>query len=669
MGFIGANLAFALDVKAIGVLTPSGAKDSGWTAWDNILKSPFIKTAKGYISGTFDNIGRSFVEMWTKKTKGSSATNAVNELENFGKGQITKLGTSYLKALALTTFTTGANELAGALGCDWAKWSNTGAASNNLNTKGDARAFNSDDANFMSMDEFNKDKEDKGAFVAFINSLGMFDASPKLVDRTAATSSLEAPWEFIKIPAVAIQNLSDPKYLGTVINNFVWGGSEFKGEGIGISHIVGGMVDSAIGAFKPQQPKNGSTDEYAKAQQAFEVKREELAARLEKELTDEIRVQLGLKKAEVIAVLQAWAQNPNDPKFIPNFPDLTEQAVTAWDTLEKGADILNIWKNMQYLDPVQGLVSIKTKAQKELGLDDNQFNIFYAKSCNALNPQNIQAIINQYFEEQENIEPVLMNAKFIGEYIATNGFINGAGLANNKFKIDAAITGATDLFIPLNEDIPNLSLTELYAQWGKWKKANNEPVKYEVVAFLKDAAIHNGDVLTDPQVTAYLSTMYNKSDEEKIKFFSDHAGAVKAALGTQDFLNALDNEDVVSELIAEDVLKVFRKYEFWKSNNDALTAIGDDLVSFKTYLTNPANGNPVGDAIAPAAVDNFVALQEKLGRTGKTLFKYYFDSRLTISKMLKDGSFGDFIKNVHLDVVTDGRYRELMPLYNEYKAL
>ena len=85
MGFIGANLAFALDVKAIGVLTPSGAKDSGWTAWDNILKSPVIKTAKSHIGKTFDNIGRAFVESVTKKTKGSSATDAVNELENYGK--------------------------------------------------------------------------------------------------------------------------------------------------------------------------------------------------------------------------------------------------------------------------------------------------------------------------------------------------------------------------------------------------------------------------------------------------------------------------------------------------------------------------------------------------------------------------------------------------------
>lgn len=675
MGFIGANLAFALDVKAIGVLMPSGAKNSGWTAWDNILKSPFLKTAKSYISGTFDNIGRSFVETWTKKTKGSSATSAVAELENFGKNTVVKLGKSYLKALVLTTFTTGANELATKLGWDSAKWHHTGGASGNLNTTGEPRAFNSDDARFMDVAKFNENKEQQGVFTSFVNSLGMFDASPKLLGSgNYATSDLSAPWEFIKIPAVAIQNLSDPKYLNTVVNNFVWGSSEFKGGGIGISHVIAGMVDSAIGAFQPQKPKTGATDEYTKAQKAFEQKREELAKRLEKELTDEIRVQLGTKKNEIIAVIQEWATNLVDPKVIPNFPALTVPIVTAWDALNNAKDIMNVWKNMEFMDTPANLLTIKDHAKKELGLDANQFDLFYAKVCNALNPKSSEDIIQKYYTEQANIEAALMNAKFVKAYTAARFADDGVNFENGKFKIPAAVTGASDLFIPLDKNIPALTLPELYEQWEKWSKAKGQPVKYDVVTFLKDAAIH-GNALDDAMVNSYMTIMFVKSEEEKIKYFSDNAAAVKIALSNAAFRAALENEEAISEIMGDDVLKTFKKYEFWKSNTDGLADIKSkgaanlQLAHFKLYLTNDNGGNPKGDGISPLAADAFIELQDKLGRKDEALFKYYFDSRSTISAMLKDGNFGTpYLKSI-IDGVTDGRYREILPLYNDFKVL
>ena len=521
MGFIGGNLAFALDVKMIGTLT-SGGKNSGWTAWDSMLKSPVLKVAKGYIGKTFDNIGRSFVEAGTKKTKGASATDAVNELEAFGKKTISQLGTSYLKSLVMTTFTTGANSILP----ETLKWRNTGMAGNNLNTTGDnPRGFNSDDANFMSIKEM---KEGGNSFTSFVNSLGMFDASPKLADGTAAGSGQANgdAWEFIKIPGEAISKLSEPKYLNTVINNFVWGGSEFKGEGVGISHIIGSSVDSALGLFKTMKP----TD------------KDKLVTKLEKEFQEEVRKQLVVKLSHILENIKDHGGT------IPNFADLTEDEVKEWNPLEKGKEIMFIWENMD----CKAVADIQKGAQGKLGLTDEQYELF-KRTKGVANAKNIRDIVNIYYAEDSEIETILYNARFMKSYKDTNGFTTTDAIENDKFKIGAAITGAVDILIPMDKNLSDLSPAELYDQWQKWMKAKGEATQYNMESLAEDMS-KKGVSIDAMKAFFHLQNKLAKKGEALFSYYFDNVDDIAKMLKENGFGEYIQAEIVKGNIKEMDAL-------------------------------------------------------------------------------------------------------------------
>ncbi len=156
-GLVGANLAFALDVKALGVM--SQGKDADGKAllgaWENILKTPFLKTARGAIKNTFEDIGSRFVKNLTDE-KESALANPIDSFKSWGYDQIKNLPRAYLKSLLMTTAATGVGALADALDWKEIKFMNPDAAGSNRYTAtttdangveiANNRAFAADDA-------------------------------------------------------------------------------------------------------------------------------------------------------------------------------------------------------------------------------------------------------------------------------------------------------------------------------------------------------------------------------------------------------------------------------------------------------------------------------------------------------------------------------------------
>lgn len=429
-GLIGANLAFALDVKALGTMSQgSGPDGSLLTNWENILRSPFLKTAKGLLAGTFADIGKNFVNNLANEKDGI-LKDPIGDLTKWGKKTVASLPSRYLKALVMTTATTGVGVLATELGWDFLKAHNPNAAgANRYTANGEDRAFTSDDARLGFFDT------DATNFEGWYNGLGMFDASPKF-GGNAAWNGGDDPFKgFLEVFTSAVQNLQDPKVLTALANAAVWG--TMDGSKQGIKQQLDGLVDSSLNSFTAYsgQPIDEATRAKLKAQ--METSFEESLAKQQQELTDALDAGYGQNLSEEQkAKLQAGEYTP-------------EELMTLWNQLDWIGDGEDAENNLQFFNKVAGVLS----------LSEEQIKLYRREeACRAFST--VDDFVLHYNKDKEEYDRVLNDKNFVATYIAQRSN-EGTHPVQVQFTINfdgEELTNTKDLEGDLNA---------IYAEWKK----------------------------------------------------------------------------------------------------------------------------------------------------------------------------------------------------------
>ncbi len=440
-GLIGTNLAFALDVKALGVLSQGKAADGTplLSNWENILRTPFFKTANGILRSTFADIGKNFVNNLANE-KDSMFKDPIGDLTAWGKKTIMSLPRRYLKALVMTTASTAVGALAKELEWDFLKFHNPDAAgSNRYTANNEDRDFASSDARlgFFTTDASN--------FEEWYNGWGMFDASPKF-GGNAAWQGGDDPWTgFLDVFSSAAKNLQDPKVLTALANSVVWG--TMDGSTMGIKQQLGSLVDESIDSFTAYsgQPIDKAT-------------RATLKQQMETALDDSLQQQ----QAELKTALEkGYGTN------------LTEEQIAKLQADEYTPhEVMNLWNEIDWIgdgeDPENNL-EFFNKVAKVLSLSEEQIKLYRREeACVAFN--NVNDFVQHYNNNKENYDRVLNDEAFVTTYVEQR---SNEGTHPKQVQYTIRFDGE-DL---VNEKDLDGDLNNIYAEWKKLQEMDAQAMQ------------------------------------------------------------------------------------------------------------------------------------------------------------------------------------------------
>ncbi|MFK7798615.1 MAG: hypothetical protein AB8E82_14280 [Aureispira sp.] len=433
-GLIGANLAFALDVKALGVMSQGTGPDGKplLSSWENILRTPFLKTAKGILSSTFSDIGENFVNRVANE-KDSVLKDPIGDLAAWGEKTIKSLPKRYLKALIMTTAATGVGALAKELEWDFLKYHNPNSASKNRYTAdGEDRAFQSSDAR---LGFFNSDAEN---FSDWFNGWGMFDASPSFGGNAGWNGGSDPLDGFISVFSSAAENLQDPKVLTALANSVVWGSMD--GSKHGIKQQLGGMVERSLDSLTVYRGEPIDPATRAKLKQQMETSLEESINKQQQELVDALDEGYGTNlEQEQIDKLRAGEYNPQEMMILWN----------QFDWIGDGEDAEN---NLKFFNKVAGVLS----------LNEHQMKLYRREEvCYPFNT--VDEFVLHYNENKEEYNRVLNDKVFVDTYIAQR---SNDGTHPKKIQYTIHFDG---------EDLVNIKdldgdLDAIYAEWKQLKE-------------------------------------------------------------------------------------------------------------------------------------------------------------------------------------------------------
>lgn len=428
-GLVGANLAFALDVKAIGTFSQAKGSDGKALlgAWDNILRTPFLKTATGLIRGTFEDIGKNFVKNLTDE-KESMFSDPIGNFKEWGIKTIQSLPKRYLKALLMTTAATSVGAIADKLGWDKSVvgYHNPDSAGKNQYTaNGENRPFAPDDARlgFFGTDSKN--------FEGWFNSWGMFDASPTFGG--AQWNGDSDPFKgLLQVFESAGKNLQDPKVLIALGNSMVWGSMD--GSSHGIKQQLGGLVEKSFKSLKNYQNVDLSDEQ-----------REQLKQGMLKQFDEA----MDAKTSEVINILQRGYEDNNNISLEDVEAGAFEPHVILdiWETMNWIGDGGNATHNTEFFDVTAKALGITSGEMRLLRRDPE---------CRPFN--SIREYRDYYESSRSAYTKVFANTEFVDHYLEVRSH-DGTHPKEVRYTIqldDAPYTATKEL-----ED----DLNSIYAQW------------------------------------------------------------------------------------------------------------------------------------------------------------------------------------------------------------
>ncbi|MGH1336702.1 MAG: hypothetical protein ACRBFS_11285 [Aureispira sp.] len=432
-GLIGANLAFALDVKALGIMSQGTGPDGKplLSNWENILRTPFLKTANGVLKGTFADIGKNFVDNLANE-KDSMLKDPIGDLATWGKKTVASLPRRYLKALIMTTAATGVGALAKELEWDFLKYHNPDAAGKNKYTaNGEDRAFASDDAR---LGFFNSDADN---FEEWYNGWGMFDASPTFggAGWNGGTDPMSG---FLEVFSSAAKNLQDPKVLTALANSVVWGSMD--GSKYGIKQQLGSLVDKSLDSFTVYsgQPIDDATR--AKLKEQMETSLEESIDKQQQELLDALEAGYGKNlKDEQVEKLQAGEYNP-------------QEVMVLWNQFDWIGDGQNPENNLEFFNKVAGVLS----------LSEEQIKLYRREEvCHEFTT--VDEFVLHYNKSKEDYDRVLNDKVFVDTYIEQR-----SNDGTHPIEIEYTINFDGEDLVNVKEVESDLNV--IYAEWKKLKE-------------------------------------------------------------------------------------------------------------------------------------------------------------------------------------------------------
>lgn len=386
-GLIGANLAFALDVKALGTFSQGLGPDGKplLSNWNNILRTPFLKTAKGVLTSTFNDIGSNFVKNLTDEKK-SVLSDPIGGFKDWGMGQINSLPRKYLKSLLMTTAATGVGALAKELDWGFLKFHNPDAAGNQ---------YKADGSNFQSSDARNATTlfgNDTSSFSNWFNSWGMFDASPKFGGSKTWDSGEGAGSGLTAIFTEAFKGLQSPEMRVALANSAIWGTMDGTK---GIKQHLTGLVDKAIDSFTAFSGESIDSDTKKKLQQMMEESVEDSNSNTKKEILEIVDAGYGENILDVY---------PRE-KIEGDELDLSELN-NIWQTIDRIGDGNDADNNLKFFNEVAGV----------LGLTEEQIKLYRREErCKEFN-----SIVNyraDYAKNNSMYNRILNNKDFLKRYI------------------------------------------------------------------------------------------------------------------------------------------------------------------------------------------------------------------------------------------------------------
>lgn len=430
-GLIGANLAFALDVKALGVMSQGTGPDGKplLSSWENILRTPFLKTANGVLKATFADIGKNFVDNMANE-KDSILKDPIGDLTAWGKKTVASLPRKYLKALVMTTAATGAGALAKELEWDFLKYHNPDAAkSNRYTANGEDRAFASSDARlgFFGTDASN--------FEEWYNGWGMFDASPSFGGNAAWNGGTD-PWQgFLEVFSSAAQNLQDPKVLTALANSVVWGSMD--GSKHGIKQQLGSLVDKSLDNFSAYSGQPIDEQTRAKLKEQMDASLEDSFQKQQQELLEALEAGYGQNlEEEQVEKLKAGEYGP-------------QEVMTLWNQLDWLGDGADPENNLKFFNRVAGVLS----------LNEEQIKLYRREeTCRGFS--RVDDFVLHYNKNKEEYDRVLNDKNFVNTYIQQR---SNEGTHPVQIQYTLNFDG---------EDLENVKdlegdLNAIYAEWKK----------------------------------------------------------------------------------------------------------------------------------------------------------------------------------------------------------
>jgi hypothetical protein len=391
-GLIGANLAFALDVKALGTFSQGLGSDGKpmLSNWENILRTPFLKTAKGVLTSTFNDIGSNFVKNLTDE-KQSILSDPIGGFKDWGVNQIQSLPRKYLKSLLMTTATTGVGALAKELDWDFLKFHNPDAAGNQY--KGDGSNFESSDVrNAATL--FGNDTE---SFSKWYNSWGMFDASPKFGGSKTWGSGDDASSGITAIFTEAFKGLQSPEMRVALANSVVWGTMDGTK---GIKQHLTGLVDQAIDSFTAFSGEPIDSDTKKKLQKMMEEAIDDSNSKNQQEVLEIIDAGYGHN------VLETYPRE----KIESGELDLN-QINNIWQTIDRIGDGADANNNLKFFNEVANVLGLTEEQIKLYRREQHckkftsivNYRIDYAEKVSIYNRIiNDKAFVQRYIEDRNH---------------------------------------------------------------------------------------------------------------------------------------------------------------------------------------------------------------------------------------------------------------------------
>lgn len=439
-GLVGANLAFALDVKALGTFSQGTGPDGKplLSAWENILRTPFLKTAKGVLTSTFNDIGSKFVKNLTDE-KDSMLSDPIGDFKKWGKTQINSLPRKYLKSLLMTTAATGVGALSKELGWDFLKFHNPDAAGSQY--KGDGSDFASNDARNAAT----LFGSDYSSFSNWFNSWGMFDASPKFGGRKAWGAGEDPISGITGIFSEAFKGLQSPEMRVALANSVVWGTMDGTK---GIKQHLTGLVDKAIDSFTAfsGEPLDGATKK-----------------KLQGMMEEAVKSANSATQEEVLEVIDA-GYGANILK------DFTREEIASGD-LE--LDVMNnIWQMIDRIGDgsnADNNLKFFNDTAKVLGITEDQIKL-YRREEHCKEFVSIVEFRTDYAKNNADYNRIFKNEAFVKQYIDDRNY---DGYHPKQVQYTVNFDGQD---LVNTKDLEN-DLNGIYAQWSELVEMGCKDIK------------------------------------------------------------------------------------------------------------------------------------------------------------------------------------------------
>lgn len=439
-GLVGANLAFALDVKALGTFS-QGFDSNGkpmLTNWENIVRTPFLKTAQGVLASTFSDIGSNFVKNLTDE-KESVLSDPIGDFKDWGMKQIKDLPVAYLKSLLMTTAEVGVGALADELGWDFLKFHDPNAAENQYTGDGsDFESSNARDAATL----FGKDTE---SLNDWYNGWGMFDASPKFGGRKTWDSGDGASSGITAIFSEAFKGLQSPEMRVALANSVLWGTMDGSK---GVQQHLTGLVDKAIDSFTAFSGEPIDPDTKKKLQEMMEETIENSNSVVQQEVLEIIDAGYGSN------ILETYSRE----KIESGELDLSE-INNIWQTIDRIGDGADANNNLKFFNDTA----------KVIGLTEDQIKLYRREEhCKEFN-----SIVNyrtDYAEKNSIYNRILNNKDFVQRYLDDR---NHDGHHPKQIQYTIEFDGQDMIN---TKDLEN-DLNSIYAEWSEFTSMNAKDIQ------------------------------------------------------------------------------------------------------------------------------------------------------------------------------------------------